>query len=174
MSVQASLRYTETVVREAALASWRRAFGIRFVVALLAVAAILIYLVVRGDRSWFVGLTGAVVVLGSVFAAFFYVASRRSPLRTLRRMRSPEASFQADAQSFSISSELGSFTLPWTAVQRLWRYPEFWIIVLSKTSQVTIPLAGLKQAEQLFVLERVKAGGGKIEGRPEKPEEPKR
>jgi Na+/melibiose symporter-like transporter len=166
MSVQASLRYTEAVVREAALASWRRAFGIRFVVVLLAVAAILIYLVVRGDRSWFVGLTGAVVVLGSAFAAFFYMASRRTPLRTLRRMRLPEASFQADAQSFSISSELGSFTLPWTSVQKLWRYPDFWIMVLSKTSQITIPLASMKQAEQSFVLEQVKAGGGKIEGGP--------
>jgi len=84
MSVQASLQYTEAVVREAALASWRRALGVRFVVALLTVAAILTYLVIRGDRSWFVGLTGAIVVLGAAFAAFSYVAARRSPLRTLR------------------------------------------------------------------------------------------
>ncbi|MBG9390083.1 YcxB family protein [Caenimonas sp. DR4.4] len=125
-------------------------------------AATLCYLVARGDRSWFVGVLAATVALGGIFPAVHFVLSLRSSLRKLTAMRNPEASFRADADSFSIASELGSATLPWTAVQQLWRYQDFWIIVLARTSQITLPLARMTQEDQAFVVSRVAANGGKV------------
>lgn len=162
MSVVASLPYTEAIVRAAAVASWRRAFGIRFVIALCFVVASLCYLVARGDRSWLVGVLAASVAIGAVFPAVYFFVSLRTSLRKLAAMHNPEANFRADAESFSISSELGSATLPWSSVQQLWRYQDFWIIVLSKTSQLTVPLARLTQADRSFVVSRVAANGGKV------------
>lgn len=164
MLVSVRLQYTEAVIRDAALASWHRAFGLRFVVALLLVATSLAYLVWHGDRSWFVGVMGTLLILCATFAVGFYLVSLRSSLRKFRKMHSPEASLQGDASGFSVSSELGAFTLPWSAVRQVRRYPDFWLLVLSRTSQVTIPLAGVAPDAQSFLLQKIEGAGGSVNG----------
>lgn len=156
------LQFSESVVRAAALASWRRAFGIRFVFALVLVGGSLAALVGQGDRSWFVGMLGTVLVFGSAFATVAYFVSVGSSLRRLRGMQIPEARFHGGPSDFTISSELGSIGLPWTAVKRVWRYPDFWLLVFSRSSQVTIPLAAIDAETRSFVLEQIAKAGGKV------------
>jgi hypothetical protein len=164
MLFDVTLKYSEGIVRAAALASWRRAFGVRFVIALVLVGASLMLLAWRGDRSWFVGMLGTVLVLGVVFAVVAYLVSLRSSLRKLHQMRTPEATFQGQSSGFHITSELGTIGLPWGAVKRVWRYPHFWLLVLSRSSQLTIPLAAVGSDTQSIILERIKSAGGEVGG----------
>jgi hypothetical protein len=164
MFFEATLKYSETIVRRAALASWRHAFGVRFVVALALLGAGLLFLVQRGERSWIVGMLGTVLLLGIAFAAAAYVVSVQSSLSRLRQMQSPEALLRAEASGFSISSELGAVTMPWSAVKRVWRHPGFWLLVLSRSSQVTLPLAAVAEEAQSFILQQIKGAGGRVGG----------
>ena len=79
-------------------------------------------------------------------------------------MRSPEALFRAEASGFSISSELGTVSMPWSAVKRVWRHPGFWLLVLSRSSQVTLPLAAVPEEAQSFILQQIEGAGGKVGG----------
>lgn len=155
------LEYSESIVRRAALASWRRAFGLRFVAALALVGASLATLVWQGDRSWFVGMLATVLCLGVAFAAAAYLIPLRGSLRRLHRMRTPVARFRGELSGFEISSELGTIGLPWSAVKRVWRYPTFWLLVLSRSSQVTVPLATVDAQARSHILECIRSAGGR-------------
>ena len=50
------------------------------------------------------------------------------------------------------------------AVTQLWRFSHFWLLSLSKTQFITLPLADLSPDMQAYVLQRVRAAGGKIDG----------
>ena len=161
MAHQATLEYTEPLLRSAAFAFWRRTVGTRFLVALALLACFLAFLLWRGDRSWFVGAYAAFLFLGLTFVLLVYVVHMRNALSKLRRMGAPVAQLSLEEASFTISSGLGSTTLPWSAVSEVWRYPSFWLLLFSKAQFVTIPLASVPEEAQAFLLGRVSAAGGK-------------
>jgi len=148
MLVDVTLKYSESIVRDAAVANWRRALGFRFVAALALV----------------VGMLATVLALGIAFAFVGYLVPLRGSLRRLHQMQTREAQFQGESSGFRITSELGTIGLPWNAVKRVWRYPSFWLLVLSRSSQITIPLATVGPEAQSFILERIKSAGGKDGG----------
>lgn len=164
MLVDVTLKYSESIVRDAAVANWRRALGFRFVAALALVGVSLAALIWRGERSWIVGMLATVLALGIAFAFVGYLVPLRGSLRRLHQMQTREAQFQGESSGFRITSELGTIGLPWNAVKRVWRYPSFWLLVLSRSSQITIPLATVGPKAQSFILERIKSAGGKDGG----------
>ena len=71
--MQVKLHYTEALVRSAIAAFWWRTVGWKFVIAALAVAVSVGYLLLAGDRSWFVGALGAVLGLALVLVTALYL-----------------------------------------------------------------------------------------------------
>jgi len=51
------IRFTEAVVRRAAMRGVLRSFGPVFFIAVLLLALSVVFGLVRGDRSWFIGST---------------------------------------------------------------------------------------------------------------------
>ena len=68
----------------------------------------------------------------------------------------------ADEGGFKVASAHGEMRFPWDRVTQLWRYPEHWTIGLGDAGSVTIPLASVSEAMQAFVLDQVRAHGGKL------------
>ena len=130
--------------------------------ALALVAVGLIASIRGGDTSWFVGVLGSVLVLGMCFAVSLYVVHYRNALHKLRAMGSPQATFEASESLLSLSSGAGSASLPWSTVTEVWQFKTCWLLVLSKSQFVTLPLAGLPPEFAAFVLARVQASGGKV------------
>jgi drug/metabolite transporter (DMT)-like permease len=164
MSHETTLIYSETLLRQAVFAFWRRSVGVGFIVALLVGALGLIVLIAQGVASWLAGALAAVLVLGIGFAAAVYFVHYRKSLRKFRQMDKPQATFRADESSFTMSSDIGTTTLQWSAVKELWQFPGVWLLLYSKAQFSTLPLACLSPETQAYIVQRVRASGGKVDG----------
>jgi hypothetical protein len=144
-----TLRYSETLLRSAIRSFVFRAvirqLGTTFFLVVAVVIGITIYLLAQHDRSWVVGFLCAAVLFVGVFIAAVFVAHQRRTLGRFRRMRSPEATLAYDEQQFTLTSELGSATMPWSAIEEVWRYPRFWLLIFSHSQFVTLPIDCLDQ-----------------------------
>ena len=164
MSHEATLIYSESLLRQAVFAFWRRSVGLGFILTLIALPATLGVLVALGAASWLIATLAAVVVIAAAVAVALYVVHYRNSLHKFRKMDKPRATFQADESSFTMSSDAGTTTLQWSAVKELWQFPSVWLLLYSKTQFSTLPLACLPPETQAFVLQRVREAGGKVAG----------
>lgn len=128
-----------------------RGFGIRFFVACAFVAVCIAYLVSHGDRSWIVGALAATLVFVGIFFLVIYLAHYRNTVGRFRQMKQPEATLSYTEEQFTLSSELGSATLPWSTITEVWRYPRFWLILFSRSQFSTLPLDCLDTETQAFI-----------------------
>ncbi len=159
---QAVLTYDQRLIRRAVFSFWRRSVGIDLIAALLLLTGSLAVLLAAGDRSWLVGALGTVLVMGIVFAGAVYVIHSTNALRKLQEMGPPTASFQAEEASFTVTSAIGTATFHWSVIKELWLFNGYWLMLFSKAQFITLPLAGLAPELQAFILDRVRAAGGKV------------
>jgi hypothetical protein len=157
-----TLEYSEPLLRKAVFAFWCRTVGVGFFIALAMTLCSFAYLVWVGERSWFVGALGAVLIFGMGFAFMVYFVHMRNTLAKFRGMDASMATLALEDASFTMSSGLGTTSLPWSTVTELWRYPSFWLLLFSKGQFVTLPLASVPVQAQDFILNRVSAAGGKV------------
>lgn len=164
MPHEATLIYSTTLLRQAVFAFWRRSVGVGFFVALLIAALGLVILVALGQSSWIIGGLAAILALGIAFATVVYVVHYRNSLRKFRQMDQPRATFRAEESSFTMSSDIGTTTLQWSAVKELWQFPSVWLFLYSKAQFTTLPLACLSSETQAYIVQRVRESGGKVDG----------
>lgn len=164
MTHKTTLVYSESLLRTAVWAYWRRSVGLGFGVAMALVAISLVVLLAQGERSWVVGVFATVLLFGVAAAVVLYVVHLRNALRVFRAMGRPEATFHAEADTFTVRSGAGAATLPWSAVEEVWPLPEVWLLLYSKAQFSTLPTACLSPEMQAFVVERVRAAGGRVAG----------
>jgi YcxB-like protein len=164
MSHEATLIYSESLLRQAVFSFWRRSIGMGFILMLGALALILGVLVALGAPLWILVTLAALLVIAAAVALALYVGYYRNSLRKFRTMEKPQAAFSADESSFTMSSDAGTTTLPWSAVKELWQFPHVWLLLYSKTQFSTLPLACLSPETQAFMRERIREAGGKIGG----------
>lgn len=126
---QTTLRYNEPLLRAAVRAFCLRAFvrglGLRFFLVLAISVACLTLLIAQRERSWTVPFMLSALFFVALFVVTIYVAHMRNTLGTFRRMRRPESTLSYDEEQFTLASELGSATLPWSAITDVWRFPRF-------------------------------------------------
>jgi hypothetical protein len=164
MSHEATLIYSEPLLRAAVLAFWRRSIGVSFVVVLTFLAVSFGVLVAQGEASWLIGALATVLVMGVAFPAALYFFHYRNSLRKFREMGNPHATFCAEDSTFTISSGIGTTTLQWSAVKELWQFSSVWLLLYSKAQFSTLPLACLSPEMQAFIAQHVRAAGGKVGG----------
>ena len=164
MPHEATLIYSKTLLRQAVFAFWRRSVGVGFFVALLIAALGLVVLMALGQASWLIGGLAVVLVLGIAFATVVYVVHYRNSLRKFRQMDNPQATFRAEESSFTMSSDIGTTTLQWSAVKELWQFPSVWLLLYSKSQFTTLPLACLPPETQAYIVQCIRAAGGKVDG----------
>jgi heme/copper-type cytochrome/quinol oxidase subunit 4 len=162
MPYQATLNYSEPLLRQAVFAYWRRSIGVGFFVALVVITANLVVLFVQGDRSWWMGAISTLWAIAVALLPMIYFVHLRNSMQKFRAMGRPQATLLAQESCFTFSSEIGSSTLAWSAVTEVWCFPNFWLLLFSKSQFVTLPLADLPTAMREFILERIEAAGGKV------------
>jgi hypothetical protein len=166
MSHEATLIYSESLLREAVFGFWRRSIGMGFILMLVALAVALGVLVALGAPVWIMVTLAVLLVLAAAVAVALYIGYYRNSLRKFRTMSTPRATFRADESSFTMTSDAGTTTLQWSAVKELWQFPSVWLLLYSKTQFSTLPLACLPPDIQAFVQERVREAGGKVAANP--------
>jgi hypothetical protein len=166
MAHEATLIYSESLLREAVFGFWRRSIGMGFILMLVALAVVLGVLVALGAPVWIIVTLAVLLVLAAAVAVALYIGYYRNSLRKFRTMSTPRATFRADESSFTMTSDAGTTTLQWSAVKELWQFPSVWLLLYSKTQFSTLPLACLPPDIQAFVQERVREAGGKVAANP--------
>lgn len=164
MPHEATLIYSTALLRQAVFAFWRRSVGVGFFVALFIAAIGLVVLVALGQSSWIIGGLATVLVVGVAFAIVIYVVHYRRSLQKFRQMDKPQALFRAEASSFTMSSDIGTTTLQWSAVKELWQFQNVWLLLYSKAQFTTLPLACLSPETQVYIVQCIRDAGGKVDG----------
>ncbi len=149
------LRYSEQLLREVVRAFVFRGFlrrlGASFFIKLALIVAALAWFISRGDTGWIVGFLAAFVLFVLVGFAKVYEAHFRNTIGRFRQMGTPEATLSYDEQQICYTSEFGSFAIPWSAITEVWRYPRFWLLLLSPSQFVTLPLECLDERARDFI-----------------------
>jgi hypothetical protein len=155
---EVEVRYTEALARDAVRAFyWRtlsRAYGWLFV--LVIPATLVVSLLLEGDRSWLVGALGALLLSLLAYLVAVYRAHYRNTVGAFRRLATPLGRFVFSDSGVSIASDAGTATLPWTAIERVWAFPEFWLFLMSSSSFFTFPIDGVGEDVLAFIRGKVR------------------
>jgi hypothetical protein len=160
----ATLKYDEHLVRRAVNSFWLQSLGWKTLLAAVVVTALFVARLAMNDRSWLVGLLGGMTLLAVVMSLASYWIHYRTSMAKLRELGNPVATLLAEETSFTLSSDAGASILKWNAVTELWRFEGFWLFLFSKAHFATIPLDAMSAEMQSYVVDRVRAAGGKIVG----------
>ena len=140
---------------------WRGAIRPRGLLWLVAIALMGIALI--GDWSTESSLVDTVlrslliagIALVPVIFVLVWRAHFLNTIGTFRSMASPTAEFVFRDQDMSISSELGSTTLPWVRFIDVWETPEFWMMFVARNQFITLPVANLSEEALSFLRSRL-------------------
>ena len=159
---ETKLRYSEPLLREAVRFFVRRSLvrglGFGSLVAICLVMGGVALQIANGDRGWFVGAMVSFLVFVCVFLALIYVAHFRNTIGRFREMRNPEATLSLHEAHFTVTSELGSATMPWSSITEIWHHPRFWLILFSRSQFSTLPLDCLSEEARAFITRKTQRG----------------
>ena len=74
----------------------------------------------------------------------------------------PEAKLILKEDSFTLSSGAGSSTLPWSSVEKIQQFENFWLLSFSKAHFSTLPIKTLSPEQKTYIIDHVAAAGGKV------------
>lgn len=135
---------------------WRQT-GLLFAIILGASSLVLIYAVMRGDRSWMIGLMGACILFIAISFLVLRRAWRSQAVERLRRMGEPVATFTLTDEAISVTSGIGSSSTPWRFIVDVWETQRFWLLFQAPNQFFTLPTAGVPDEALAFVREQVRA-----------------
>lgn len=155
---EVTLRYSEPLLQEAVRSFFFRTArcGITpvFYIGCALLVLCLVLSLAEGDRSWRTGAATVTLAFAGVYLLVIYLAHYRHTVGRFRQMQTPEATLRCEEEQFTLTSELGSATLPWSSVTDVWRFPRFWLLLLSPSQFITLPLDCLDQSTQDFITEK--------------------
>ena len=162
MPFTVTAQYTDELIRLAA-----RRFLVRYalrdavVVVLIALFTVAGWLAFDLDWKMPVGvlLFALVLLLIVLFTAMRYI---QQSVARFRALKDTTGSWQFSDDFISTKNELGSSEYRWSLVTEVWRFPEVWLFLYGTAGYSLLPAAGMSEEAQAFVLERVKAHGGKV------------
>jgi len=154
-------RYSEEIGREAVrhfvarrLREW---LGLKLCAVALLLTGYLGWLVYTGNRSWWVGLLAATIILIPCIVLAAYAVHWHNTVGRIRRMQVPMARFTLDDTQIAVASELGSATFPWPLILEVWEFPGLWLMLLSKNYFVTLPTDGVSASALQFIRAKVRS-----------------
>lgn len=162
MSHTVVLKYDPSLIREAATCFWRHTIDLKFAGAFLIVSLSLAIMLLQGDRSWVVGVLACVLVMGTGLSAAVFFVHYRTAMQKYRGLDSGQAVLTVSDSTLSLTSALGTATLPWSAVIEVQRSDRVWLLLFSTAQFSTLPVASVPPDLQSYILERVKASGGRV------------
>jgi YcxB-like protein len=157
-----NLIYTEQLVRKSVARFVGRTIGWGFAAALVVTGLSVFWMVARGERSWVVGVFGAIFAIGMIVPIAAYFVQLNATVAKFHALDGKPVRFESDDGTFSIYSAAGSSTLPWSAITELWQYDDSWILQIAKGGFATFPLEGVPIDARTYVQDRVRAHGGVV------------
>ncbi|MGI9479891.1 MAG: YcxB family protein [Hyphomicrobiaceae bacterium] len=157
--MQFTVHYDEAVVRSAVNTFVKRriaeGMGRGGLMAAVVTLAVWVYLLWQGDRSWFVGAIGAILMVFVLIFARLWRWRHVEMRRKLAAIPSRQTVVTLSEDGIAFDSEAGAMTLPWTTFTELWRLERCWLLFLEPNNFVTLPIDGVPQDALDFIEQRV-------------------
>lgn len=146
----ATLEYSRPLVKRVVRDYWVRHIGalLPFVTGLML--ALFAYLLWRGDRSWLVGLLGAVVLFSCSFMAATYSIHVKNSTARLKATGDSTATLELSDEALRLESQAGVSELPYDSVSDVWYREDYWILFLGPNQFFTIPTGDLDEDISTF------------------------
>jgi hypothetical protein len=160
MEREVTVKYSPELIKFAVWQFWVRSIGtggfISFAVALVA----FVYFLIAGDRSWLLGFLGSVVGLCLACGVVSYNIYLSRSMEKFKRMETHEAKFRFTDERIGIESDIGRTELSWKMIEKVWKYPQVWLVFIAKQGYVTLPTADIDEELQQFITRKVQESGG--------------
>lgn len=156
------LKYREEKIKETIRAYFIKKIGIGLPLVTVLMTIFIIYRIIQGDRSWYVGLVAGVVVSGFILLVSSYLIHIRRSVSRLRRMKTPEAIMEISPEQFRIKSDVGATEIKWSQLSHVQRFPGAWLLFFAGNDFMTLPLEGLSEESKQLVLSKAESNGAKI------------
>lgn len=164
MKYETKAHYSDPLIRSVTRQFLRRFLGLDYFVALALMVLVLVYMIGVGDRSWYVGVVGSLVVLGIGVAVAAWVSYHRRAFAAFRRMAEPVVNFTFDDDGIAFASDLGEGRMKWKALREIWCLNDAWLIFVDRGVYSTLPADCLTADIRDFIRAKAKEHGVKFPG----------
>ncbi len=138
-----TISFTEPVVRSAARRGVLRMLGALFFVAMALLAISVVFSLIQGDYGLFLGVTATVLGIAVIVPIAAISAHTRVGLEKYRALEGGAATIDLSEGRLRVASKIGSLDMPLSTVKKVWRYPDYWILVANRSILMTVPLHGV-------------------------------
>lgn len=163
---QFDVRYSESQLRSAVRTLYRYILRQQIDWKLfVALGLIVLALWLHGTRpglQWYEWMLAGVAAFACAFLILLYRAHLRQSLERLRAMKEPVARFCVTEDSLTVTSDLGSSTMPWTTFTAALDAPGSLLLVVGRTAMITVPTAGVDAAALEFIRAKVNRPQGAV------------
>ena len=156
------LEYSVAFIKRAVKSYWWKQVGPLLLLVTASMFVFLVYLLVKGDRSWLVGLLASVVSLAIVTITASYFVHLKRALARLGRMKKPEAILELSENRFRIASDVGESEFEWSIICKAWRFEEVWLLFFSTGEFMTLPTKNIPENHKGFIISKLKEHGAKV------------
>ncbi|CAN5662948.1 hypothetical protein BH24ACI3_BH24ACI3_05100 [soil metagenome] len=151
MNREITVQYSRDLIKQAVWKFWVRSIGLSGFVGFFVVCVGFLYFLFSGDRSWFTGFLGAVVLIAAgIGVASYFIYLNRS-MEKFNRMDEPTAKARFTDDLIAIESDIGWTELSWKMIEKIWKYPSVWLVFIAKQGYVTLPTANLDEELKQFI-----------------------
>jgi hypothetical protein len=155
MNREITFKYSPELIKFAVWKFWTRSIGVGGFVGYSVVVVGCLYFLLSGDRSWIVGLLGSVVLLGTGIGISSYFIYLNRSLEKFKRMDDATAKLHFNDESIGIQSDIGSTELKWKMIEKVWKYPDVWLVFIAKQGYITLPTASLDNELKEFITSKI-------------------
>lgn len=132
-----------------------------FVAAALCIAYI-IYDGATGGMGYLSIVIITVLLLLALVYAVLVVSRRKQMAQLLKRLGDEPVSYELSDSELSTETALGSSTLKWEMIKKLWIDPDLTLVFYARNGYTTIPTDQIPSEALIFIADRVKSVGGTV------------
>jgi hypothetical protein len=126
--------------------------GIGYFIALALLGGYFAYELISGERSWIIGLIGAVIGFGLIIPVAGIVGHIRIGQRKLAEMEDATATLTITDNCLIVQSAIGSSEITWKTITEVWQYPDYWLMLSGGSFLMTIPQSELDDVGRKSIL----------------------
>ena len=156
---QFTVKYSEAVARAAVRATMIRSIKSKLdwkrQCLLLLTAGGLLFSFAKYGITWLDTAVGSVYLFGFATLVILHRNTVRQAIARLRSMKAPTGQFILTDENVTVATELGSSTLPWSSIEALSEQDGFWLLYVSPTSALTVPVAGVETSALDFLKQKI-------------------
>ncbi|UGX86168.1 YcxB family protein [Phyllobacterium meliloti] len=154
---QFSVRYTESMLKRAVRTFiWRRVFLSQWIWWLLLGGGwlLLLYVTWTGAPAWPLAAFSGLMICILLFVAVLWQNHFTNTVGKLRRMEKPYGHVVFSDDKFTLSSDLGSSTMPWSAITEIWQRDECWMVFIGQNQFFSLPTENVPAEALKWLLAR--------------------